>query len=52
MILDTVPFYRNTATVASNYTITTSYNEMSIGPITINNGVTVTVDSGARWVVT
>ena len=51
MILDTVPFYRNTKTVASNYTVSATYNEMSVGDLTINNGVTVTVSSGARWVI-
>ena len=49
--LTTVPFFRNTTTIASNYTVTTTYNEMSIGPITINNGITVTVNSGATWTV-
>jgi hypothetical protein len=48
---ETVPFFRNTTTIASNYTVTTSYNEMSIGPITVNSGITVTVDSGATWTV-
>jgi hypothetical protein len=37
--------------VSSNYTVTTTYNEMSIGPVTINSGVTVTINTGARWVV-
>ena len=46
-----VPFFRTGTTVASNYTITSSYNEMSVGPITINSGITVTVNSGARWVI-
>ena len=45
------PFYRNSSTISNNYTITTDYNEMSIGPITINNGITVTVNSGATWTV-
>jgi hypothetical protein len=45
------PFFRNVPTINADYTITTTYNEMSIGPITINNGVTVTVNSGATWTV-
>ena len=49
--LTTKPFFRNVPTIAANYTVTTTYNEMSIGPITINSGVTVTVNSGATWVV-
>ena len=49
--LTTKPFFRNIPTIAADYTVTTSYNEMSIGPITINSGITVTVNSGATWTV-
>ncbi len=44
-------FYSNKTAIASNKTITTDYNNMTIGNITINSGVTVTVNSGARWVI-
>jgi len=44
-------FYENSQTVTTNYTLTASKNAMSAGPITINSGVTVTVPSGASWVV-
>lgn len=44
-------FYENGKTVTTNYTLTTNKNAMSTGPITINSGVTVTVPSGARWVI-
>jgi hypothetical protein len=47
---DTV-FYENSKTVTTSYTLTTSTNAMSTGPITINSSVTVTIPSGARWVV-
>ena len=43
--------YENALTISSNYTLTTSRNGMSVGPITINSGVSVTVPSGQRWVV-
>jgi hypothetical protein len=43
------PFFRNVRSVTTNYLVTAIYNEMSVGPITINNNVTVTVQSGARW---
>ena len=49
--LTTKPFFRNVPTIAADYTVTTNFNEMSIGPITINNGITVTVNSGATWTV-
>ena len=44
-------FVENSTTVTTSYTLTTSKNAMSVGPITINSGATVTVPSGARWVV-
>ena len=49
--LSTKPFFRNTPTISTDYTITSAYNEMSIGPIGINTGVTVTINSGATWTV-
>jgi len=47
---DTV-FYENTRTVTTNYTLTASNSAHSVGPITVNSGITVTIPSGARWVV-
>lgn len=44
-------FVQNGQTVTTDYTITTNYNAMSTGPITINSGITVTVPSGSNWVV-
>lgn len=41
----------NNTLISSNYTITTDANAMSVGPITVASGVTVTVPSGSRWVV-
>jgi hypothetical protein len=41
----------NNTTVADSYTIATNSNGMSVGPITVNSGVTVTVSSGQRWLV-
>ena len=49
--LGSSPFVRNIPTISSNYTVTSTYNEMSIGPITINTGITVTVNSGATWTI-
>ena len=47
---DTV-FQENSLIVTTNYTLTTAKNASSVGPITINSGITVTVPSGARWVI-
>ncbi len=44
-------FVENGTTVTTSYTLTTGKNAVSVGAITINAGVTVTVPSGARWVV-
>lgn len=41
----------NSTTVSSSYTIASGQNGMSIGPVTVNSGVTVTVSSGQRWLV-
>jgi hypothetical protein len=44
-------FIENGQTMTTNYTIPSTKNAMSTGPITINSGVTLTVDTGARYVV-
>lgn len=44
-------FYESDQAVTDNYTIPSTKNAMSTGPITINSGVTLTVSSGARYVV-
>lgn len=43
--------YINSQVVSSNYTIAAGTNGFSVGPITVNSGVAVTVSSGQRWVV-
>ena len=43
--------WENQVTVAENYTITTNYNMMSAGPITIDSGYSVTVPSGSVWTI-
>jgi len=43
--------WENSLIVSSDYTLTTAKNGFSVGPITINSGVSVTVPSGQRWVV-
>lgn len=42
-------FYENDQSVNNDYTLTANKNAMSAGAITIENGVTVTVPSGATW---
>ncbi|MDB4514577.1 hypothetical protein N9070_00445 [bacterium] len=43
--------YENTDVIDADYTLTTGSNGMSVGPMTIDAGVTVTVPSGQRWVI-
>lgn len=43
--------YENADDITANYSITAGKNAMSVGPITIASGVTVTVPSGQRWVI-
>ena len=44
-------FVENDKAVTANYTIPATKNAMSTGPVTINDGVTVTVSDGARYVI-
>jgi len=44
-------FYENSQAVTADYTITSNKNAMSAGPITINNGVSVTVPSGSTYTI-
>jgi hypothetical protein len=47
---DTV-FNLNSPTVTTSYSFPANKNAMSVGAITINSGVTVTVPANQRWVV-
>ena len=41
----------NNATVSTSYTVATGTNAISVGPVTVASGQSVTVSSGQRWVV-
>ena len=43
--------YENSQTISSNYTISTNKNALSAGPITIANGVTLTVPCGSVYTI-
>jgi hypothetical protein len=47
----TLPFFINGLTISSNYTLSANLGAHSVGPITVNTGVVVTISSGSRWVV-
>ena len=44
-------FFENPDTIDTNHTVADGKNAMTAGPVSIDSGVTVTVESGARWVV-
>ena len=41
----------NQQAISSNYTLTTNYNGLSVGPVTIQNSIAVTVPNGAVWMI-
>lgn len=47
---DTI-FWENSQTITADYAITNNKNAGSFGPVTISNGVTVTVGAGETWTV-
>lgn len=44
-------FYENDQIITANYTITSGKNAMSGGPITIADGVVVTIPDGSTWTI-
>lgn len=44
-------FQENETTITEDYTITSGKSAMSVGPITMASGVTVTIPAGKRWVI-
>jgi hypothetical protein len=42
----------NLDTATTNESLPSGYNGASIGPITVNTGVTITVATGQRWIIT
>jgi len=44
-------FVENARVVTVDYTLSTNKSAESVGPITINSGVTVTIPSDERWVI-
>lgn len=45
------PFFVNNATISVNYTIPVGYNSVAAGPVTVANGVVVTVSDGSMWTI-
>ena len=43
--------YEHAHTISANYSITSGNNAITAGPITINNGISVTVPTGSSWII-
>ena len=44
-------FFENGQSVTTNYTVTASYNAVSAGPVTVANGIDVTLTGTSEWVI-
>ncbi len=44
-------FYENDTVITTDYTLTEGKNAVTAGPVTLNDGVTVTVPEGSVWTV-
>ena len=51
VVINGIGFFQNTNTIANDYTVPASSNAITAGPITVNTGITVTVDTGAVWTI-
>jgi len=47
-----IGLFEHSATITSDYSVTSGYNAISGGPVSIDTGVTVTIPSGSTWTVT
>ena len=44
-------FITNNQTATVNYTITSTQNGFSVGPVSVANGVVITISAGSRWAI-
>jgi len=44
-------FYTNETEITADYTLAADTNAMTVGPVTIGTGITVTIPAGSNWVV-
>lgn len=49
--ISAIPFYQNVQNVSQNFTVHSNFNAMSIGPIGINTGIVVNINTGGTWVI-
>ena len=46
-----VPIYENINKISLSYTISPNSNALTAGPITVADGVTVTISDGSTWTI-
>jgi hypothetical protein len=46
-----IGFVENSTNLDADYTLSANRNAMTAGPITIDDGVTITVETGSTWTV-
>jgi len=46
-----IGFVENSITIDTDYTLADNRNAITAGPVTIDNGITVTVGDGSTWTV-
>ena len=46
-----IGFVENSITLDTNYTLADDRNAMTAGPVTVADGITITVGDGATWSV-
>ena len=44
-------FQKNNRIVKTSYVLEDRKNALSVGPVTINTGINVTIPAGSRWVI-
>ena len=46
-----VTIVENSTAIATSYSISTGSNAMSAGPVTVNDGVVITIPDGSVWTI-
>ena len=46
-----IGFVENSITLDTSYTLADNRNAMTAGPVTVANGITITVGDGSTWTV-
>ena len=44
-------FFENDKTITTSYSINADKNALTAGPVTVANGVSITVPSGSSWTI-